>query len=470
MEIVANRPRSGHVDPAAAGDGLSRLRGLMGKNAGTNASNRHAGPRGMASRRIWMAGLALAAASWSAGAQNLIANPGFEDNPPPGWGNNIGYPITPWILGPGDDSNVVKVDGSQNYNYGNSGPEYDADPATGQGVEQHYLDIANGANDFYQVFVVPACGGATPGETRQANFSGWFSTRDNLAGSGGVRILEGAGLDGAVLASDNVSLPAPPSSRVAPWVQVSGVVEIASGATVSFVVSMDNNVNFDQAFLSFSSVACVTAPLTLAKSWVNASIGDAATVTVARNDVVIGTLDAVADVHDETDVLEPPIVVYGGEILSLAEAPAAGNVGRYQAELACTGGGTLVGNELTVDDSGEPILCTYTNTGAAADLRIEKRSDADPVVSGAQVVYTITVWNAGPDAADGAAVNDPAASGLDCPGAAELICAAENGAACPLPAATVADLQSVQGVAIPQLPVGGRVELRYSCAVTATGR
>ena len=121
--------------------------------------------------RIWagmgaIAGLLLAL---PAAAQNLISNPGFENNPPPAFGNNIGYGIAPWILGSGQTSNVVKVDGGVNFNYGNGGPVLDPNPATGAGVQQHYLDIASGANAFYQSFVVPICGGSV-GQVRTATF------------------------------------------------------------------------------------------------------------------------------------------------------------------------------------------------------------------------------------------------------------------------------------------------------------
>ena len=53
----------------------------------------------------------LSALSSAVQAQNLITNPGFENNPPGAGGNNIDHRIAPWILGPGDTPNVVKVDG-----------------------------------------------------------------------------------------------------------------------------------------------------------------------------------------------------------------------------------------------------------------------------------------------------------------------------------------------------------------------
>src|SRR3954464_5064622 len=72
-------------------------------------------------------------------AQNILVNGDFEPNPPPKLGNNIGWPIAPWVVGTGQQPNVVKVDGPGGYDYGTNGPESDASaPAT---KPQHYLDI-----------------------------------------------------------------------------------------------------------------------------------------------------------------------------------------------------------------------------------------------------------------------------------------------------------------------------------------
>ncbi|RMX05947.1 DUF11 domain-containing protein [Corticibacter populi] len=416
--------------------------------------------------RALFAGLALAATASTVGAQNLIINPGFEDLPedevslPPNWGNNIGYSIAPWILGSGNQSNVVKVNGI--FDYGTRGPWLDADPATGAGVVQHYLDISGGANDFYQAFAVPTCGGAIPGETREATFSGWFSTRDNRSGTGGITIRAGEGLTGTVLAAATASLSAPVSPQTSasvPWVQIGGTVEVPSGSMVSFVVAMDNDVNFDQAFLSFSSASCATTQLTLAKSWVNASIGDTATVTVARGGSQIGSLPAVADAHTETDASATPVVVYEGEVLELAEVVGAGNASQYDTVFACTGGGVLNGTQLTVGNASDPITCTVTNEGPDADLRVQKTSNVAAVGSGGEVTYTIQVTNDGPYAADGAVVTDPEINGLNC---TEAACSPGSGAACPA-SLTVAQLQA--GVAIPVLPVGGEIDITLTCTV-----
>ena len=110
--------------------------------------------------------------------------------------------------------------------------------------------------------------------------------------------------------------------------------------------------------------------------------------------------------------------------------------------------------------SGDDLTCVFTNTRKnRADLRLTKTNTpgangeadqaADTVVSGATTVYTLTVTNLGPDAADGAVLTDPAPTGVTCTTAS---CTSAGGATCPVPtgAALVAALQGA-GTAIPCL-------------------
>ncbi|GAB3339717.1 DUF11 domain-containing protein [Marilutibacter aestuarii] len=87
----------------------------------------------------------------------------------------------------------------------------------------------------------------------------------------------------------------------------------------------------------------------------------------------------------------------------------------------------------------------------------------DTLAQGAQTIYTITVANAGPDAADGAVVQNPAPTGLTCTTAS---CGnASGGAVCP--AATGAALVSAlaAGVAIPTLPANSSIAFELTCTV-----
>lgn len=423
-------------------------------------------------------GLVLLSASSQAGAQNLIANPGFENNPPANNGNNIGHGVAPWTLGPGNQSNVVKVDGPGGFNYGDGGPQSDASnngAGAGAGVQQHYLDIASGANDFYQAFQVPLCGSAS-GQTRQVNFSGWFSTRDNLSGNGAIRIRSGTGLAGAVLATVNVSLPAPAHSGTAPWVLASGTVNVQAGSTISYVVSMDNNLNFDEASLSFTGTQCVSAPLSLRKTWVRAKINDRADLTAARGGTVVESLTSIANSANETDADATPLTVFQGESITLAESLPGTNIGTYVSALACSGGGALSGNVLTVDASGTPLICTWTNTGpVTANLAITKTNTpgvngnidqaSDTVIKGVTTTYSIVATNTGPDAADGTVLRDPASAGLT---ACSATCVVTTGnATCPAETGPqlLSALQSAAGVAIPSLSANSSLTVMLTCTV-----
>jgi hypothetical protein len=179
-------------------------------------------------------------------AQNVLVDGDFESTPstpPLANGNNIGHSIAPWVLGPGNQANVVQVDGGSPYNYGSNGPQSDAS-APGAGIPQHYLDIADGSNDFYQSFTAKCTGEVT--------FGGAFSTRANSPGSATVRLLNGVGTGGTVVGTtQTINLPAG-NSQLDPWTMVSYTASITAGQTYSFDVSMDNNMNFDNGFVTYN--------------------------------------------------------------------------------------------------------------------------------------------------------------------------------------------------------------------------
>ncbi|HEY0372834.1 MAG TPA: hypothetical protein VGD79_12575, partial [Thermoanaerobaculia bacterium] len=183
--------------------------------------------------------VALFVSGIAAGQTNVLVNGDFETNSAQNFGNNTPISIPPWTLGPGDDANIVKVDGPGGYNYGTDGPESDAS-APGAGVDQYYLDIV-GENQFYQAFT-PQCSGSI-------EFGGAFSTRALDAGTGSITIRQGAGFTGAIVGQTNtVNLPAGDSQT---WTSVMFTVPVVAGQTYSFVVDMDNQVNFDNAFVYY---------------------------------------------------------------------------------------------------------------------------------------------------------------------------------------------------------------------------
>jgi hypothetical protein len=176
-------------------------------------------------------------------AQNVLVNGDFEtvftSSPPLQFANNIGYPITPWVLGPGEQANVVEVNGGAKL-YAN-GPQSDA---SGKGKLQHYLDIAGGKNDFYQSFT-PRCSG-------QVRFGGSFSSRDDRSGEARVTIRRGVGTAGEIVGTTNVvPIPVVNSSRTDPWKTVSYTAPVTAGETYSFIVFMNDYSNFDNGFVEF---------------------------------------------------------------------------------------------------------------------------------------------------------------------------------------------------------------------------
>ncbi|MDN3452776.1 MULTISPECIES: hypothetical protein [unclassified Psychrobacter] len=176
---------------------------------------------------------------------NQLINGGFELNPPAsGFGNHIGHPITPWVLGTGDDSNVIRT--NQGINSTGDGPRSDAS-GTASGTIRHYLDIANGKNDFYQTF--------TSSCTGEATFGGYFSTRNNSGGNAAVTLRNGTGFSGSIVGQSNpVTLPGGISSTD-PWTLVSYTGQVQAGNTYSLVIAMDNSMNFDEAFVNIKGCA-----------------------------------------------------------------------------------------------------------------------------------------------------------------------------------------------------------------------
>jgi uncharacterized repeat protein (TIGR01451 family) len=171
-----------------------------------------------------------------------------------------------------------------------------------------------------------------------------------------------------------------------------------------------------------------------------------------------------------------------GAAYTFSETAAAGaNLANYQTTYACTnalsGGQTPSGTASSFNltaVAGDDLTCTFTNTrNSQADLRLTKTNTpgvnaevdqaADTVVSGAASNYSIVLSNLGPDAADGALVNDPAPTNLTCTTAS---CASAGGAACPAAtgAALVSALQGA-GATVPTLPSGSSITITLSCTV-----
>ncbi|SDE13032.1 conserved repeat domain-containing protein/fimbrial isopeptide formation D2 domain-containing protein, partial [Aquimonas voraii] len=167
----------------------------------------------------------------------------------------------------------------------------------------------------------------------------------------------------------------------------------------------------------------------------------------------------------------------GGAILFVTYTDLLGDysfvnvpVGNYTVHVerpSGTGFGTATPNNPTVsvtdggtarEDFGLIVALTVD-----ADLSVTKSNGASSVVAGGSTTWTLVISNAGPSAADGATVFDPAVAGLS---KTAVICSGSSGgASCP-PAPDVVALEAGT-LAIPTLPVGGTVTLQVTANVTA---
>ena len=169
--------------------------------------------------------------------ENLLTGSGFDNHAGLTNGNNIGVDISPWIITSGT-ANIVQVDGAGGYDYGIGGPLKDANVNTGQGETQSYLDIFAGSGDFYQEFTIASL-------TNVAYF-GYFSARDNLTGIGRLSLTTPAGT--VLDTTGDVTIDSGGDSENSEWVFVTKTHTLSAG-TYRFVVSMDNDVNFDEGGL-----------------------------------------------------------------------------------------------------------------------------------------------------------------------------------------------------------------------------
>ena len=111
-----------------------------------------------------------------------------------------------------------------------------------------------------------------------------------------------------------------------------------------------------------------SATLTLRKTWVNARVGETATVTSTgfTNNATSGLSTSTGN----NTTTGSPVAVFAGEVGTISEALS--NAGNYTSALACTGTSGLSGTTLTVGAADTAIVCTETNTRRQATLTLRK--------------------------------------------------------------------------------------------------
>ncbi|SDB88148.1 hypothetical protein SAMN05421749_101659 [Acinetobacter marinus] len=109
--------------------------------------------------------------------------------------------------------------------------------------------------------------------------------------------------------------------------------------------------------------------LTLKKTWVNAKLNDAATLTATG----LTDFASVANTVSETDTA-PSQAVNVGAVITLGETITTGT-GNYNATLACVNDSNVAvpvtSNQITMPDAN--VTCTYTNSRIAQQLNLKKQ-------------------------------------------------------------------------------------------------
>jgi uncharacterized repeat protein (TIGR01451 family) len=157
-----------------------------------------------------------------------------------------------------------------------------------------------------------------------------------------------------------------------------------------------------------------TATLTLRKTWVNAIVNNA--VTVSTSGFIANTSFAsTANTANETDTIGAPLTVYAGNSGTIAENFTTGIAANYAAALACTGNGTaLSGTSLTINPADTAIVCTWTNTRTTSLSVVKSSTILQDGVSSAnfkalpsgRVRYCVLVSNTGTATATNVTVGD----------------------------------------------------------------
>ncbi len=228
-------------------------------------------------------------------------------------------------------------------------------------------------------------------------------------------------------------------------------IEVASGVTISYVINIRNTggVAGTRTFTD-TLPALITPTLSVG----TATVGGATACTIATS-VTGGATRIVGTVTGAP--------IGGGCDLTISAKVSVTAIVSTATNVVTIGTVTGAVDTDTSNNSSTVVLVIKP----AANLSISKDDGKTILLTGSTNAYTITVANAGPSAADGAVLKDPAATGLDC---TNITCAASGGASCPLPAQLfVSALQSNTGLTIPTFPSGSTVTFVLSCTVTATG-
>jgi trimeric autotransporter adhesin len=233
--------------------------------------------------------------------------------------------------------------------------------------------------------------------------------------------VNGSGSTVTVFSGEVITLPAETyggggtAAYYATTVVCTGGTILASGAT-GRTITISNSIT---ATVCTYTNTRRTATLTLRKTWVNAVVNNA--VTLSTSGFIANTsLVSIANTANETDT-GTAFSVFVGDAGTITESFTAGVASTYNAALSCTGNAAaIVGSTLTISTSDTVVVCTITNT-TITPLIISKTSTVvtdgvnvinPKAIPGANVRYCILVTNPGTLAATVVSVVDPLPSTL----------------------------------------------------------
>ena len=175
------------------------------------------------------------------------------------------------------------------------------------------------------------------------------------------------------------------------------------------------------------------------------------TATVFGNDTLNGAgfddTDVVASITDD-DGLTGVLINADGTI----DVPSGAAPGSYTVTYQIC--------EAADTDNCDTATVTIV-VGAVVDLSVTKDNGVTTVTSGDTITYTITVSNAGPDAATGAVLTDTPGAGLTCPATNSLTFSGDG-----VPSGGPFDFGDLtSGITLGTIPNGGSLTVTYDCTV-----
>ncbi|RYY80905.1 MAG: hypothetical protein EOO69_00365 [Moraxellaceae bacterium] len=229
-------------------------------------------------------------------------------------------------------------------------------------------NLSNGSNSAVTTDSVTTTTAGTAAISTQIN----YATANNTA----IGITEAAATNYGLTAASCTDANSATTGNTGSFGSLSGTTLTIPAANIKYGANLT---------CTFSNTKQRT--LTLRKTWANARINDAATITATG----LNSLASVANTASETDMAAAQAVNVGSTV-TLGENISTG-VGYYNAALSCTRNSdnavvSVNGNNLTIPDAD--VTCTYTNSRKSATLILAKIWSAGSIAGN-----TATVTSAG---------------------------------------------------------------------------